>query len=161
VTAIPADVSRVVVEDELPPAIELCQRIGWDLKWAPDALVAVVKAMHPKTSAKLCLVGDFNDYKGTPPAWRFVDPDNGAEVRAAWPAAGAVDGKASIFHTQPVICAPFNRLAYKSLGGPHQDWGGPETWLSQPLSDAVRATSLAEMLQVIRLHLAHSPGMLK
>ena len=52
-----------------------------------------------------------------------------------------------MFNTSCFICAPFNRLAYKIHGGPHQDWNGPEKWLD--VCGHVGARTLAEMLAQI------------
>jgi hypothetical protein len=106
------------------------------------------------------LEGVFDDYRALPPAWRFTQPASEELPRSAWPQPGNVPGiGSSVFHTNPVICAPFNLLAYNDHGGPHSDWGGPANWLAlRP--DLVRATSVGEMLSVIALHLHYSPGRL-
>lgn len=158
--AVPPRVSRAAVGVELPAAQSLAERAGWQLVFDTDHLLITVQMLHPKSQRQLRLIADCQDYKAVPPAWKFVDPATGNDSKSAWPVGEPVDGAASIFHGQPVICAPFNRLAYKALGGPHADWASPEAWLSITASNIVRATTVAEMLQVIRAHLAHSPGMM-
>lgn len=158
--AVPPHVSRAALGAELPAAEALAARAGWRVEWDPDALVLTLQLMHPKLNCHLRLTANCTDYRAVPPAWRFVDPATGDDSKSAWPLGGPVDGVASIFHGQPVLCAPFNRLAYKTLGGPHGDWVSPEAWLSVSASNMVRATTLGEMLQIIRVHLLCSPGMM-
>ena len=96
------------------------------------------------------LTGYFDDYRAIPPAWTFVHPDTRAEVGPPafpQPAPGRI--QSSIFLTSgalgAVICAPFNRLAYSELGGPHGDWGSQTNWL-HAAPDYTRAETIADML---------------
>lgn len=124
-----------------------------------DKLIFVAFLEHPATKQKLQLVGDMNGYKAVPPAWTFVDVETGELKRSAWPKGEVLPetGGASIFidHHGPVICAPFNRLAYE---GPHKEWGAATGWLQLNLPQYVRATTIGDMLAVIDLHLLQSKG---
>lgn len=104
----------------------------------------------------MLLRGDFADYRAMPPIWLFLEPETGEKTRRAWPAAGSVDGQASIFHSNVVICAHFNRAAYSVEGGPHGNWGALTNWLN--VREGVHAENVGEMLAVIALHLRASPG---
>jgi hypothetical protein len=153
----PPNISRALLADELPAAEALAKRMGWEITFNKDLLRVDVQVKHPKTGHLLLLDADLAGYRAVPPAWQFLEPKTREAVKNAWPAAAPVQGKSSIFHGA-LICAPFNRLAFKDLQGPHNDWGGPTAWLD--VKGTVFAANLAEMLQVIRLHLSVSPGMM-
>ncbi|HVT70443.1 MAG TPA: hypothetical protein VHF26_22040, partial [Trebonia sp.] len=103
------------------------------------------------------LHADLAGYRALPPAWTVIPPDATAPATYRFPAGGTLPGGVgSVFHNSKVICAPFNRLAYQQHAGPHSDWGGPAAWLS--VRGHVRATTLAEMLAQIIMHLRYSPG---
>jgi hypothetical protein len=129
-------------------------RHGWTLEFDLDALTVAGVVTHPADGVgQLYLLGDCSGYRAVPPAWTFVDPDSGATIQHAFPARGR---GATIFHQKLIICAPFNRLAYKECGGPHADWSGPSNWLH--VTRGVKAPTIADMLNVINAHLQYSPG---
>lgn len=158
---VPHEVAKAVFEYEVQGAQAWAKRHGWALTLALEELRLDIQFDHPKQDAgRLRLVGDFHDYKAVPPALEFVNVETGEPERQAWPAPGSRPGiSSSIFHSSGVICAPFNRLAYKEHGGPHEDWNGPQNWLSVS-QQVVRATAIGEMLATLDLHLAASPGRL-
>lgn len=158
--SVPPHVTRAVLEGELPPARSLADRLGWSMSFDSDRFLLEFGFAHSRADRRLLLLAAVDGYKALPPAWRFLDPATRAEGKAAWPAPGSVAGKSSIFHNKPVLCAPFNRLAYSIHDGPHNDWGGPEAWLSVNKPDQVRAVTIAEMMQVIRLHVSASQSMM-
>lgn len=157
--AIPAKFTRAALEEELPSAENLCHRLGWVIKPDLDAETLDILIPNKKWQKDLLLVGDFHGYRQVPPAWRFLNPQTRQDDPVFRPAGGPlpVGGKSLIFHAD-CICAPFNRLAYSDNGGPHGNWGGPESWLTFVDPANVRAVNLAEMLQVFRIHLLFSPG---
>jgi hypothetical protein len=59
------------------------------------------------------------DLPGKPPAWHWCDSEGGGRDERQ----NAPEG-ASFLHGNGVICAPWNRLSYKSVDprGPHADW---------------------------------------
>jgi hypothetical protein len=136
------------------------ERNGWDLAFDLDQLALRASAKHPHDDTPLFLTADFSSYRALPPAWRFVN-EHGVEEKLAYPAPGPLpEGRASIFHTQPVICAPFNRLAFKNpeKDGPHAgDWGDAARWTRVPGAFA-RAHTIADMLMIIDTHLSYSKG---
>lgn len=155
---VPRLTTRAVVEAETPALMAWARRQGWDVAVDLQELELRAETDHPVDGVgRLSLVGDLVGYRGVPPAWGFRDPATDGVGRSAWPATGPLPwGGSSIFHSQPVICAPFNRLAYAAHGGPHSDWSGPANWLA--VTGVVSATTLAAMLGVIHLHLRYSPG---
>jgi hypothetical protein len=56
----------------------------------------------------------------------------------------------------PVLCAPWNRLAYAEVAGPHGDWGATTGWLE--VRNTTQATRIADMLATVDAHLRSSPG---
>jgi len=152
---VPERVSRALLEHEAVGASAWADRTGWRLVVDLENLQVTADLQHPR-EGPMRLVGEFNDYKAIPPAWRFVDPETATETPASYPSPGPMKVGGSIFHSKPVICAPFNRLAFSTQGGPHSDWQGESAWLR--VVGHVRATTLGEMLVVIDYHLATSPG---
>jgi hypothetical protein len=153
---VPKRVTKILVESEARIVDSWAQRNGWTVNINLERLEITAEVPHPKDNAPLFLQGDLSGYRAIPPAWRFVD-ESGNVTKAAFPAAGPVNGKSSIFHGNVVICAPFNRLAYKIAGGPHEDWGEWTGWFVVT-GDFAKAYTLAEMLSIINVHLQFSPG---
>lgn len=151
---VPHEVTVAIVEDELAAVTSWCSRWGWSVTVDLDSLTFTFTTVHPTDGRPILLEANVAGYRALPPAWRFLD-EAGASTRSAFPAQGAGPG-GSVFHTQPVICAPWNRLAYQDAGGPHDDWGGATSWLT--VSGVTRATTIADMLAVVRVHLSASPG---
>lgn len=158
---VPKDSTVRVVEHELEGANTWANRYGVSLRWYPDKLELHVAMEQASTGDMFYLLGRFDDYREEPPEWLFCDE------RWVW----KVDRKyfpqpqsASIGSTflssgpkAPVICAPFNRLAYAEHDGPHDDWGGPAQWIT-PKGGWVYAVEIGDMLQAIRRDLNASKG---
>ena len=154
---VPRDVTIAVVENELPALNNFAQRRGWSVSWLAVQLAVIADGKHHGDNTSVRVHADVTGYRVVPPAWRFVLPDSIEPKPHRFPRGGTVPGGVgSIFHGKGVICAPFNRLAYKEHDGMHGDWGGPENWLD--VRGHVRATTLAEMLAQIVMHLRYSPG---
>lgn len=153
--AVAHDVTRAIVEAERPGLEAWCSRKGWPIEVDLHSARLALRMPHPKDAPgipELKLVADLVNYRAVPPAWRFVEPDGGEVTPRAFPRPGP----SSIFHSKLVICAPWNRLAYASEGGPHGNWSGTGNWLN--VSGHTRATTLADMLAAIHVHLQASPG---
>ena len=59
-----------------------------------------------------------DNYRALPPYIEFRYPTSEERgTHRCYPGGGR-----GYFHNQPVICAPWNRKAYASHGGPHSDW---------------------------------------
>jgi hypothetical protein len=153
---VPRDVTIAVVEEELAAMRAYGGRHGWTVDWRPVVLVLLADGTHPDRSP-VRLHADVAGYRAQPPAWRFIPPGSESPEPYRFPKSESLPGGiGSIFHSSKVICAPFNRLAFKDHDGPHQDWGGPTAWLD--VRGNVRANALAQMLAIITAHLHHSPG---
>jgi len=155
---VPATVTLAVLEQELPAAHRWAARHAWTLDADLDALQLTATTHHPADHAELILVGEFTGYRAIPPAWRFIDPATGQPGPRAFPAPGSPPGGSSIFHPMPVLCAPWNRLAYAEVGGPHGDWGAAAGWLNA--ANYSKAHTIADMLATVEAHLRSSPGRL-
>ena len=159
-TLLPPSASRASIESEWPGALAWATRHGWSLSLAASDLKMRAVTFHPAGGQPLEFTAELDGYRALPPVWRVVGPGTDIEAdRANFPSPGA---SASIFHPNLVLCAPWNRLAYKSVDprGPHEDWGGPEGWLTQGGTNTF-AHTLGEMLSAIDVFLRHSPGMLE
>lgn len=154
---VPKDVTIAVVEDELAAADAYARRHGWSLTWRKDDLAVLLDGKHPADQSLMRWHADVAGYRAVPPAWSCFQGDAQGAWKRRFPKGGALPGGiSSIFHSSNVICAPFNRLAFKVHSGPHEDWGGPADWLN--VRGKVRATVLAEMIAQIIVHLTYSPG---
>jgi len=168
VSIIPASETRIIIEPEIYGAQAWAERHGVIFAWIAEMLELRTTLVQPGGSINFYLRGRFDNYRAVAPEWTFTD--------ATWVALGRLTDfpkpitqppprTASIFlnfQNRGVICAPFNRLAYASGSGPHQDWGGPEQWLvaSNKASTAgqVRADTVGDMLQVIRRDFLRTSG---
>lgn len=154
-TAVPIDISRVVLAAEAGSSGSWAARHGWQLDLNADALVLTVRMRHPADEECLLPRGDFAGYRALPPTWLFLDPSTEELTPHAWPSPGPVNGQPSIFHSAGIICASFNRMAYNVEGGPHE-WGGLTNWAN--VREGIHAENVGEMLAAIATHLRHSPG---
>jgi hypothetical protein len=153
---VPTAVTLAVLKQELPAAHRWAARRGWALEADLDALQLTAKTHHPADRGELLLIGEVIGYRAIPPAWRFVDPATGQPSPRAFPAPGP-SSFGSIFHSSLLLlCAPWNRLAYAELGGPHGDWGAAAGWLNA--RTYTQAQTIADMLATVEAHLRSSPG---
>lgn len=159
---IPRHQTLLHIESELGGARAWAARHNVPLVWLPEQLELRVTFVQPETAEPFYLRGRVENYREVPPAWTFTDSQWTAEAqRQYFPRPAPVArGIASIFHPQPVICAPFNRLAYRydNVAGPHSDWGGPANWLNAGASTQVRAEYIGDMLSVMHAHFAVTRG---
>lgn len=158
---VPTATTVLVVEDELAGARAWAERHAVPLAWEPEVLEIRATLTQPETDQLFYLRGRFDDYRVLPPAWTFTDQSWSAEPAPTFfPRLAQSPNGASIFITYrgPVICAPFNRLAYAEYQGPHSDWVGPSSWLTSGAADQVKAHFLGDMLQLVFRDLVHSRG---
>ena len=153
-TLLPARASRAAVEAELPAVEAWAARHGWVIAHDLDGLRLRAATYHRPVRRLVEVIGDVTGYPAVPPAWYFVAIGTDETTKPHFPAPGPT----SIFHSNPVICAPWNRLAYTEHGGPHSDWSGPAAWLQ--VRNQTTAHRLADMLAVIDANLRASPGMM-
>jgi len=156
---LPAVVTRAVVSDEFPAVLAWVEHHpGWAVEFDEETLHLVLRVSHPATGTQFVIDADLEGYRAVPPAWRFLPAGGGEAAGAPFPQAGThplIPG--SIFHSNRVICAPWNRLAYKENNGPHEDWGALTGWMDVAVG-YTKADALADMLSQIDVHLAVSPG---
>jgi hypothetical protein len=155
-----AEVTTASVEDELIGAQAWANRTRIPLEWNADRLELRATLMQPETNEPFYLIGTFKDYRACPPAWTFAESDwTVSQQPKTFPANQPTPYGASVFtkgRTGPVICAPFNLLAYAEAAGPHGDWGTPSQWLT--ITGHARATTVGDMLALIWRDLNVSRG---
>lgn len=154
---VPREHTILIVEEELEGARAWAERHAVPLEWRPDELELRVQLTQPKTEGLFYLRGIFDNYREIPPAWQFCDEDwKASATPVLYPHPETViEGPppvGSIFHTKPVICAPFNRLAY-GRGAVHPDWSMAD-WHSLSQPNQVKASTIGDMLQTLWLHLS-------
>lgn len=153
--------SLLYLEDELPGARAWAERRDAPLTWVPDLLELRVALSQPETRDLFYLQGRFDGYRELPPTWSFTD--------VAWTAPASLSLFPKVSSTPygsplfimatsgPVICAPFNRLAYAVHGGPHGDWT-LAAWLAAGQAGQVRADCIGDMLSIIHRDFMLSRG---
>ncbi len=132
-----ATVAELTVAEELAPLREIAASRGWGFK-ALDTLRFLL-SLPAKDKFVFHLLVDCTQYKVQPPAWHWCDPDGTRTDRAADQPKGS-----GYLHSNGVVCAPWNRLAYKTADarGPHQDWSIGD-WLKNSATGG--CTTLAHM----------------
>ena len=150
---VPRETTVAILSEELPAAQAWAARHAVPMVWAPDTFDLRATLTQPGTDEQFYLRALVDDYRELPPAWTFTDKDwTGAPSMHLFPKVERTPFRAPLFinaNGLPVICAPFNRLAYSVHRGPHGDWGGPLSWLTAGQPDQVRALFLGDMLQLI------------
>jgi hypothetical protein len=157
---IPRAATLAVVEHEYAGARAWAERHKVSLSWATDSLEIRATLAQPETNETFYLRGVVDGYRALAPAWSFTDATwTSAPTPSLFPRPGAGPFGAPIFIMShgPVICVPFNRLAYGSHAGPHNDWGPPENWVTAG-QQYVTAHYLGDMLGVIYRDFRYSRG---
>jgi len=160
VSVLPPSAVRAIIQNEWPGAQAWAERNGWTVDLDLDELRLRASTEHPAVRRPVEFVAYLGGYRALPPAWHVVVPGTDRDAgKDDFPQPGGPGP--SIFHGNLVLCAPWNRLAYKSVNpnGPHDDWGGPEGWLSVS-GEHTRAHTLGDMLAAIDVFLQSSPGMM-
>lgn len=104
----------MIVEAELRDLAEIAGSRGWPLSQKePSQFVIKVPA---KDSVWYALTVDCTKYPELPPAFEWIEPDTSTP--------GNTPHGSGYLHGSGVICAPWNRLAYREVDsrGPHSDW---------------------------------------
>lgn len=148
----------LAADDELPAAVAWAEVHALEHSWNESELTFELRLTgggDPNTAEAYLLQGGFDDYRVLPPAWRFLDPRDAADIGPpAYPQAGAFPG-GSVLQTTGMICAPWNRLAYAS--GPHPEWGDAAAW--QTIArEYTQADRIPDMLARLLAEVKLSPG---
>ncbi len=152
--------AHLMADQEIPGALRWAKHHKIEHTWDEDPLLLTVRLRgHADESGHVeeyLVAGVFDDYRVIPPAWRFLDPRNATDVgQGAFPAPGAF-GPGSVLHTNGVICAPWNRLAYANETGLHNNWTDLTKWESLEPNNT-QARTIPDMLARIRAEVALSP----
>jgi hypothetical protein len=138
--------SGLLVEAELAALRENAALMGWSLETIDD--ITFVLGLPAKDKGQFHLRVRCDGYPVTPPAWHWFNPATGAiDDRRDTPRGG------NFLHSNGVICAPWNRLAYSGIDprGPHGDWQ-IGAWQKNSYTGACRT------LSAMALRIAHELG---
>lgn len=158
---LPDRVTAAAVAAELGAAREWARHENVNLQTVlPQRLIRAIFTRED-SGERFFLQGRFDGYKELPPMWDWCDSDwSHPGNRRHSPNAVKTPYGNSIFLDsggKAIICAPFNRLAFKAYGGPHKNWGELSNWMS-PQQGCVYAVTIADMLDVIARDFRHSTG---
>lgn len=158
-------ITEAVMAAELPAITAWATRHHWDLTYDGTAMKGRAVVMHPHVEDQV--VTFWFDVEGfpniQPPAWWCGGDGQAVSVDKAdypRPRQNPPPPIGSIFLPNPVICAPWNRLAYAVHGGPHgvTDWPALSGWKTNG-PGYTQANTIADMLSALDLHLQYSDGM--
>lgn len=111
------EITRQILAEEVEGMASLSAACGWVV--APDygALTVTVKMRSIIDREVFIIEARCENYKEIPPYFEFIHPDTGERgTPSCYPSGG------SFFHSTPCICVQWNRKAYQSEGGPHNNW---------------------------------------
>src|SRR5262245_61767003 len=110
-------VAQLSVDEEIVPLTQIASGRGWTIERVDQT--SFVLTLPARDGSSFSLLCRCDGYPGMPPAWHWYNPKTRAiDQPADTPTGGA------FFHPSGVICAPWNRLAYRTedARGPHADW---------------------------------------
>ena len=145
------------LEAELPGALEWGGRHAVSVEsLLPEARILRVVMIQEKSEERYFLQGRFDRYKELPPVWDWRDESwiESSHPNLSPKPVSTICGPSMFLRhecqgiVQAIICAPFNRLAFGTEGGPHDDWGNPAQWTT-PRPPWVYAVTIGDMLQAI------------
>lgn len=141
-------VAEISVAEEFNPLMEIAAARGWRLERRSGVEFSLgLPRGDGLWSWLLCRC---DRYPAIPPAWHWCNPETGAlDNPADAPATGG------FFHSNHLICAPWNRLAYKSENpkGPHAEWV-IGNWRSNPRNGACRTLAAMALRIAVELQKA-------
>ena len=142
---------------ELPAALEWGRRRGVSVEsLLPEARTLRVVMIQKVSEEEYFLEGRFDQYRELPPVWEWRDElwtESNHPNLSPKPVSTVCGASMFLRHSnqgiaRAIICAPFNRLAYGTEGGPHGDWGNPAQWTTRR-PPWVYAVHIGDMLQAI------------
>ena len=128
-------VAALLVAEQLVALRDNATLFGWTV--TPVDEVTFILGLPGKDEATYHLRAVCDDFAAKPPAWHWFNPETGAiDNLRDTPKGGA------FFHSAGIICAPWNRLAYRAVDarGPHPEWTIGD-WQSNPKTGACRTLS--------------------
>jgi hypothetical protein len=143
--------AELCVEAEYSALEENARLMGWKLeRTSPTSFILGLPASDGSWFWLNCIA---DKYSAEPPAWHWYNPQTKAldDLKDTPKEAG-------FFHSNGVICAPWNRLAYKTVDsrGPHDNWD-IGNWRKTPENGACRTLS-AMALRIARALQANLKG---
>lgn len=112
-----ATASELVLGSQIDALRQNAEVRAWFFE--PLDITTFVLGLPAKDGSEFALLAKCDGYPGTPPAWHWYNRETKVvDARVDTPTGG------SFFHGSGVICAPWNRLAYKGVDprGPHDNW---------------------------------------
>ena len=154
-------VTAAAFASELEGASEWAKREHVKLEiLVPQNLVRAV-FVQESSGEEFFLQGRFDGYKELPPVWEWCNSDwSDPGNKRLSPEAAQTPYGSSMFlakDNKAIICAPFNRLAFKVHGGPHRDWGELSHWMTAA-DRYVYAATIGDMLHLIKRDFRHTAG---
>lgn len=158
---LPARVTTAAFASEIEGAHEWARRAQVKLEvLKPQHLIRAV-FVRESSGEEFFLQGSFDGYKEMAPVWEWCDSSwSESGTRSLSPEAAPTPYGGSMFLDQgarAIICAPFNRLAFKAYGGPHGDWGELSHWMTAG-DEYVYAVTIGDMLHSIERDFRHTTG---
>ena len=114
-----AKVNELVVDEQRRHLEQVAAIDGWTVKALSS--ISFIVGFTARDGSPYWARCDADGYPGVPPAWHWSS-ENGDEIDL--PALTPKGGGSAFLHPNGVICAPWNRLAYRceDARGPHDDW---------------------------------------
>lgn len=112
-----ATASELILMSQIEAVRQNSELQGWTFEQLDS--VNFTLGMPAKDGSRFTTLAKCDGFAATPPAWHWYNPGTkGIDAPRDTPLGGA------FFHSAGVICAPWNRLAYKSVDarGPHANW---------------------------------------
>jgi hypothetical protein len=127
--------SELLVEDESRILEKNALVLGWNFTRVDSENFIV--GMSAKDGSRFHLWCACDRYGAIPPAWHWFNPESRLRDQPRDTPQGG-----GFFHTNGVICAPWNRLAYATVDarGPHGEWT-LANWRSNPKTGACQTLS--------------------
>ncbi len=149
-----ATATELIVAEELDQLRQIAEHEqGWIMTiLAPEEFLF---GLPRKGGGELWVHCQVDQYPTLPPSWRWCGPE-GEMIDD--PRVTPVEGS-TFFHGAGVLCAPWNRIAYKNEDprGPHNDWiigdwkSNPQTRECKTLAAMVIRIAVESRLRFIRM----------
>ena len=137
-------VTDLAFEEEFGHLREVAENRGWDLKLTHGP--GFILVLPARDGSYFALQVVCADYPRLPPIWRWCNPQtHGSNQPSDTP-----KGSGGYFHSSGIICAPWNRIAYKQEDpkGPHDDWQ-LANWITNPnTGECTTLTAMAVRIAV-------------